>query len=221
MKHALTCLPLVVFVLLGCDAPQPATRVSQPDAAAGTSPDTAARAATVNSPAEIPGRGFRTDGYQIVADTFEVRHHLRDGQLTLTLDTDLGDATEVFVSVGRTYREPGNSQDYLIEYFNQGGTVGMWRSGKTIDLTATDFAAELEKLQRMMAAQGEPFTVASVSDGLKIDFAVYPGQKPPFVSGNANLTGRAVSIRGGNRVIEKDIFVRYPVDTPTSRKPAR
>ncbi|NJD09677.1 MAG: hypothetical protein FIB01_04250 [Gemmatimonadetes bacterium] len=159
------------------------------------------------------------DGHQIVADTFEVRPDLRDGQLTLQLVTDLGDATEVFVSVGRAYRERGSTEDYLIEYFNQAGTVGSWRASRTIDLTATDFPAEVDKLRRTMALQGDTFTVASVSDDLKIDFAVYPGQGAPFDSANANLTGVAVSNSWGSRIIEKHILVRYPLRKSLSRQP--
>jgi len=158
------------------------------------------------------------NGNQIVADTFEVRHELRDGQLTLALDTDLGDNTEVFVSVARSYRVRGDSADYIIEYYNAAGPVGMWRSGKTIDLTSTDFWAEVAKLQRAMALQGEPFIVANVSDELRIDVNVYPGQNAPFDSANANLTGKAVSNSWGNRVIDKDLFVRYPVGAAVAGK---
>jgi hypothetical protein len=137
------------------------------------------------------------------------------------LDTDLGDDTEVFVSIARSYRVGGNSEDYIIEYFNEAGTVGGWRSGRTIDLAATDFWAEVLKLQRALARQGEPFVVASVSDSLKVDFTVYPGQKAPFESGNANLAGKAVSLSRGHRIIEKDLFVRYPAGDALAGRPTR
>jgi hypothetical protein len=159
------------------------------------------------------------NGNLIVADTFEVRHDLRDGRLTLFLDTDLGDNTEVFVSIARIFRIRGDSADFIIEYFNEAGPVGMWRSGKTIDLTSTDFWAELEKLQRAMTLQGEPFVTAYVSDELKIDFNVYPSQQAPFDRGNANLTGKSVSISRGNHVIERDLIVRYPVGEAQAGKP--
>jgi hypothetical protein len=157
------------------------------------------------------------NGDQIVADTFEVRHELRNGRLTLVLDTDLGDDTEVFVSVARAYREPDSAEEYIIEYFNEAGTIGTWRAGRTIDLTATDFWGEVDRLQRAMALRGEPFDVASVSDELKAVFTVYPSQKQPFAKGNANLTGEVVTIRGDSRVIEKHVVVRYPL---RERKPA-
>lgn len=203
-------LPYVVvgMLLLPACSKAPATKAaSRPDVAAADTPpaDTA-----VVAPAAPSGRGFRFSGNQIVADTFEVRHTLHDGELTLSLTTDLGDDTEVFVSVGRGYRERGGSGEYLIEYFNEAGTVGQWRSGQTIDLTATDFWGELTRLRRALALQGSPFDVGSVSDSLKIDFVVYPGQHAPFVRGNANLSGKAVSVRERNRVIEKDLRIRYP-----------
>lgn len=215
MKCALPYVALEALMVLACEAAPPGNRVAAP-AATTAEPVVAATEPVAEAPAPPGRRGYRLNGDQIIADTFEVRHKLRDDRLTLVLHTDLGDDTEVFVSVARAYREPENAEEYIIEYFNEAGTVGTWRAGKTIDLAATDFWAEVARLQQAMASSGEPFEVASVADELRVVFTVYPSQKKPFAKGNANLTGKVVTIRGDSRLIEKDIVVRYPL---RERKP--
>lgn len=202
----MTRFSVVALVLLAACG----ERTPRPEKTPAADADATAAAAPVTGTTGVP-RGFRMRGDQIVADTFELRPELRDGQLTLALDTDLGDDTEVFVSVGRRYREEGSAEDFLVEYFNEAGPVGSWRAGRTIDLGKTDFWAEIEKLERAMALQGAPFRIASTSDDLEIAVRVYPAQGRPFRRGNANLMGKAVRTVGLNHVIEKDTVIRYPV----------
>jgi hypothetical protein len=73
-------------------------------------------------------------GNQIVTDTFDVRYDLRDGGLAVVLDTDLGDAAKLMVSVSRSYWERGSDEEYPVDYFSESSIVGAWRDPRTITL---------------------------------------------------------------------------------------
>ena len=89
---------LELLAMIGCGSPPPETDAA---AAEQTAPTTQTR--------QEP-RPFRIAGAQIVTDTFDVRYDLREGRMTILLDTDLGDATKVMVSVSRIYQERGSDE---------------------------------------------------------------------------------------------------------------
>lgn len=157
-------------------------------------------------------RPFRITGGQIVTDTFDVRYDLRDGRIALALDTDLGDAAKLMVSVSRIYRKRGSDEQYPVSYFSQGSTVGAWREPRTITLDHEAWNREIEFRQRALAAAGEPFTVSRIADDIEISFVVPVNQEPPFERLNANLTGAVVKQRGNLRIVEREVPVRYPID---------
>lgn len=155
---------------------------------------------------------FWMSGKQIVANTFDVQYELRDGLLTLTLDSDLGDAANLTVSVSRVYQEQGNDEKYSVDYFNERSTVGAWREPRTIRLDHDAWKRDIEQRQRLLAAGGEPFMVSRIDDDIEISFVVPVNQEPPFEPQNANLTGDVVTQTEYGRVIRRDVLVPYPID---------
>jgi hypothetical protein len=157
-------------------------------------------------------RPFRITGNQIVTDTFDVRYNLRDGRLTGALETDLGDATKLMVSVSRSYWEHGSDEQYPVDYFSESSTVAAWRDPRTITLDHDTWKREIEQRQRVLAVSGEPFTVSRVADDIEISFVVPVNQEPPFERLNANLTGDVVTQSGSLRIVQREIVVPYPID---------
>lgn len=182
----------------------------------GCSSDTESSPQVSGAPSEMIAiqapRPLRRVGDQIVADTFAVRHDLRDGRLTLVLDTDMGDAATLMVSVSRTYRERGSTGRYVVNYFDERTTVGKWRLPRTLMLDQEAWNRELEQRQRIMAAAGEPFTVSRISDSIEISFVLPVNQDPPFQPWNANLVGQAVEQDGQLRLLRSSTKIRYPMD---------
>jgi len=189
-----------MVLLIGCCSSEPET---------GTPPteQTVLRAEVTSEP-----RPFRIINNQIVTDIFDVRCDLRDDRMTIVLDTDLGDAAILMVSVSRSYWEHGSDEEYPVDYFSEKSTVGAWREPRTIKLDHHAWKREIEELQRVLASAGEPFTVARIADDIEISFVVPVNQEPPFERLNANLTGDAVTQSGNLRIVQREISIHYPID---------
>src|SRR5688500_610461 len=95
------CLGCFVVGLVGCDSSGPAVEAHVPEKPA--------EPAKQGVP-EPSGRPFRLVDGQIVADVFDLRYDVRDGSITVALDTDLGSAATVMVSISRSYWEKGDSE---------------------------------------------------------------------------------------------------------------
>lgn len=191
----------------GDAGPPPASATAETESESPTA-DESARVAEVAP----PPRQFRMSGNQIVTDTFDVRYDLRDGRLTLALDSDLGDGAELMVSVSRIYQELGSDEQYPIDYFSARSTVGAWREPRTISLDHDGWKREIEQRQRVFTAAGEPFTVSRIADDIEISFVVPVNQEPPFEPWNANLTGSVVRQHRNLRIVESRVLARYPID---------
>ena len=191
---------LALSVLAGCGSPEPESA----SPAAEEIPPTAELA-------REPG-SFRIIDNQIVTDTFDARYDLRDRQLTVALDTDLGDAARLMVSVSRSYWEQGSNEAYPVDYFSARSTVGEWRHPRRITLDHDAWEREIAQRQRALAAAGEPFTVSRIADNIAISFVVPVNQGPPFERFNANLRGDVVTQSGNLRVVRQVVTVPYPVD---------
>ena len=191
---------LALSVLAGCGSPEPE---SASPAAEGIPPTAEL--------AREPG-SFRIIDNQIVTDTFDARYDLRDRQLTVALDTDLGDAARLMVSVSRSYWEQGSNEEYPVDYFSARSTVGEWRHPRRITLDHDAWEREIGQLQRLLASGGEPFTVSRIADNIAIRFVVPVNQDPPFERFNANLRGDAVTHRRNLRIVERAVTIPYPID---------
>lgn len=201
MKFFNTCLTILLLGSVGCNTPAPHTDSS-------TKGET-----TPTADARPTPRPFQLTGSQVVTDTFDIRHDLRDGRLTIALDTDLGDAAKLMVSVARMYRNRGSDEQYPIDYFSEQSTVGAWREPRIVILDHEKWKREIEQRQKVLAAAGEPFTVSMIADDIEISFVVPINQEPPFEALNANLIGKAVTQSYNLRIVRRETLVYYPIDT--------
>jgi hypothetical protein len=154
---------------------------------------------------------FRRAGDQILTDTFDVVAELQSDELTLALTSDLADDTKLVVSVSRTYQEQGSSERYPVDYFSEHSTIGAWRQSRHVRLDDEEWKQQIEQRQRVLAAGGEPFTVARISDSIEVSFVVPVNQDSPFEERNANLTGSVVKQSGSLRIVEDERTLYHPV----------
>ncbi len=165
---------------------------------------------------QVPApREARLDDHgNVIADTFNVRYDLRGNQLTMTLDTDLPDETTLMASVYRAYKQTSSEEDYVVDYYSKRSTVGEWRRPQTISLNNDRWQAELDRARRILAAAGEPFSVASISDYVTISLTVPVNQSSSlFKQGNSNLRGNAVEESRFGRVIHSELEFESPLST--------
>lgn len=148
----------------------------------------------------------------VIADTFSVRYDLKGNQLTMSLDTDLPDETTLMASVYRTYKKASSREDYVVDYYSKRSTVGEWRRPQTVTLSNDRWQAELDRVRRISAAAGEPFSVASISDYVTISLIV-PVNQPSslFKEGNSNLRGSVVEEGPFGRVIHSEVTLESPL----------
>lgn len=166
----------------------------------------------VDEAGPTPGSGsFRMSGNKILVDRFDIKHDLRGNELTLLLDTDLGDSTKIEVTVSRYYKPPGHHNAYPVNYFTHAGTVEAWRDPRTVTLDHGAWLQELEQRRRVFADSERPMTDTFISDDIEIRFMVPMGQLPPFEPRNSNLTGAVVLVEPNYRVVTRRVTTRFPI----------
>ena len=118
--------------------------------------------------------------------------------ITVSLDTDLPDYTELMMSVSRSYYEKGKSDTaYSIEYFGEKTTVREWRAKRRLSVSDEIFRDLLQERMDTMTGIGEPFEILRITDDIEVSFVVHVNQdNPAFGKGNANLRGTMVSETG-------------------------
>ena len=156
---------------------------------------------------------FRMSGDQILVDKFDIKHQLRGNELTLALQTDLGDSTKVDVTVSRYYKPPGHHNRYPVHYFKESSTVGAWRDQRVIELDQDAWERELAERRQVLAALERPMTESFVADDIEIRFLVPVEQSPPFEARNSNLSGAAVLVLENYRVILRRITMQFAIDS--------
>jgi hypothetical protein len=149
----------------------------------------------------------------VVADQFQVGQSLAGDTLTLWVETDLPDATELMVSVARGWYPAGDTRDYSHPYFEESSTVGKWRAPRRVVLDESGWRNGLDEKQRILARAGDPFTVRDIGDSVEISFVVPVNQDDPrFGSRNEHLTGRAVAVGDlGWPIIHRDVRLDRPI----------
>jgi hypothetical protein len=146
------------------------------------------------------------DDGTIVADTFEVRYHLRGDTLTAVLETDLPDQTLLDVQLTRTYRRNSASEEFSQDYFWEESTVGAWRLPHTIRIDDAAWRAQLE----WVAAAGG-FEVSGIAQDVTLSLTVSVNQPAPFREGNQNLRGSAVSPAIWGWIVRRELRIPYPI----------
>ena len=97
---------------------------------------------------------------EITCNRFKIKAAREGSQLLVSLDTDLPDATQVMVSIARSYWADTPEQEYPIEYFEKKSTVREWRKGKPVAIDATKWSQEFQEHLR-----GSAVKVFSASGG--------------------------------------------------------
>jgi len=99
---------------------------------------------------------------QLVCNKFAIKHSIAATNLTVSLDTDLPDSTEIMVDVSRSYFEKGNPEEYPLSYVEEKSTVGAWRSAHQIDVSDPAWKLKLQERQKTTAAAGLGFVLGRV-----------------------------------------------------------
>ena len=178
---------------------------------------------------------------KIVCDKFNLKATL-DGQLLkVSVDTDLPDDTKLMIWVYRLLNIAYDQEEYLIYYFNESGTVGQWRDGKTVVLDNYKWLLQLEDLKarwHIIESANQDFMsnysnsrippewkeelkktyeVDKISDTIEVSMVVPIQSNQRFGYSNENLVGKALSTED-LRIVEDEVQVHCPLKNfPTGR----
>jgi hypothetical protein len=156
----------------------------------------------------------------IIANRFTTNAEFDNGQLNLSVETDLPDFAEVNVTVSRTYKEKGNASNYSIEYFTDTATVAKWRSPQTVQVDNAQWKRDLTSKQKEMSRIGLGFDVAWISDDIEVRMVVPLNQSNPrFGKRNEHLSGSAVR-KDGLKVIRDEVSISYPIGAKIAELPS-
>jgi hypothetical protein len=177
---------------------------------------------------------------KIVCDKFNLKVTIDEQLLKVSVDTDLPDDTELMVSVYRLLNIAYDQEEFSVDYFNERGTVGQWRGGKTVVLDNYKWLLRLEDLkarwlilevakQRTISIYGgippgweeelnKTYEVDKISDTIEVSMVVPINQSNQrFGWRNENLVGKAVSAED-LRIVEGEVQIHYPLKkSPTGR----
>jgi hypothetical protein len=155
---------------------------------------------------------------KVVCDRFKILHQVSGSVLKLSLDTDLPDFTQVMVSVSRSYLKTGSTDEYPVNYFEEKGTVGTWRTPREIRLDNAAWRASLRERQQVAARAGIAFDVQNIETNIEVSATVPVHQlHPVFGVGNRNLEGKAVSKSGSWNLVNAAARLVFPLGQTESR----
>jgi hypothetical protein len=146
----------------------------------------------------------------IVADRFDVNTTFQAPNLKLSVKSDLPDNTILMVSVFRRYSEK-DGRKYVIPYLNQKATLFEWRSPRLITVDNKRWLKTLitKRISNSRLGIGSP--LAHIDNKIIVSFIVPTNQaNPRFGKGNKYLTGKAIKISNGLRIIEHEQAIDYP-----------
>jgi len=145
----------------------------------------------------------RATASRIRCDRFDVIASLDGDTISLRLETDLPDYTNIMVGASRCYLKEDGTR-YPLDYMSEASTVGKWRTMQTVSVADHVFEQLLQERIDLMTKIGEPFKVARVEDNIDVSFVVPINQdNPAFGERNANLYGTKVSKTGLRTVREE------------------
>lgn len=132
-------------------------------------------------------------GTEIICDRFEILTNLNDNKLSLHVDTDLINSTDIIVIVSRSYYRKGIEEAYAINYYKEKSRISKWKSEQEILLENFEWINELNEL-----SINEPkFEIEVISDSIEVYIVVPINQtNPEFGKFNKNLSGDAVTHHG-------------------------
>ena len=150
---------------------------------------------------------------KIICDKFNLNANLKEGNLSLEIDSDLPEFTDIIVSISRSYWQQGNDDEYSIDYFKEKSTIQQWKQKRNIYIINSDWDEKLIAHQKKMSEYGTDFQfqVDKVSNDINISVIVPIKQSSPlFGKKNVNLSGKEV-IKKNINVVHKDIKIEYPI----------
>ena len=103
-------------------------------------------------------------GEKIRCDEFDVRATLDGDRVTVSLNSDCPDFSEIMVSVSRTYYQKGSDTAYSHSYFHEKSTVGNWRQQKQVSVIHSKWINSLENHRKKMNRLGLGYAVDRVDD---------------------------------------------------------
>ena len=146
--------------------------------------------------------GSKSGPNNVVSNRFELQWEIRGTDLMLAIDTDLPDATEVYVSVNRRYFEVGSDIAYSREYFSERALLSEWRTPRQVPIDDDAWRADLLAYQTEMAQLSSElaFEIGRIDDQFGVRAVVHANQTDPRFGGrgNPNLSGTAVSQTAGS-----------------------
>lgn len=148
----------------------------------------------------------------VIADKFEMKQRLEGDRLYLSLDADLPDFPDIWVTVHREFWQVGRFRNYSINYFQEKSTIGKWRGEREIvvdnDAWKNSLKADQEKLKRLHS----PYVIERISDEIIITMVITANQTDPRMGErNSNLKGKAV-INGAFPIIRREVKIPYPIN---------
>ena len=118
-------------------------------------------------------------GQTVRCDRFEPNAILERSQLSVSLDTDLPDSTQVMVSVSRSYWADAPLQEYPIAYLETRSTVGEWRKPRIVNVDHAAWRRQLDERVRRLGAAGIAVKVAKTDTDVTVSFTVPVNQTDP------------------------------------------
>ena len=150
---------------------------------------------------------------QITCNKFDINYKLVGSKLSLSLNTDLPNNTDLMISVSRVYWKSGNPAAYDWDYYSSESTVQKWKENHTIIINNSDWISKLKKRQRELISGGIGSAIAKVNDSINVDIVV-PYQTK-FGRGNSKLNGNKVA---PDHTIDGEINIYYPLGVNHSKK---
>lgn len=163
------------------------------------------------SPVAVVGGPVRCDQFEIAAE-FQSTSTGSVRRVEVSIKTDLPENTQLMVSIGRSFRNSVDNEEYLIDYLEERSTVSRWRAGKVVELDQAKWQEELDDKRATFRKLGQKFSMKDLDTAVTIDFVVPVNQSDKrFGDGNANLTGAAVEDFDGLRIVDRAVRLEWPV----------
>jgi hypothetical protein len=131
---------------------------------------------------------------RVLVTRFEPLTELKDGELTLALDTDLPDSASVMWNAYRPYVRQlrGEEIEYGVEFGSGKTTVGELKNGLRIDVSDATFKRLFDGQREHALARQETFKIIAVGKEVMLRLTVPIHQDAPFAKLNENLEGSMV-----------------------------
>lgn len=215
IKWIVGLMGLMSLVLCGCEDSTPTTSEPSRETVTQTKQKEEVRIESNIAKNEEILSQKKIEEQKVVCNKFKLVTEVTDSTLSLSVDTDLPDNTVVMVGVSRSYLEKGSPDRYSVDYFSEKSTIGKWKLKHRISISSEKWKTALRTKQEKLSRIGLGFDVASISNKITVSMVVPVNQPDPrFGKLNSKLTGKAVTTTGNIRIVEDEITIDYPLDSP-------